>query len=221
MAVRKKIERLFEAEENKRKNISVNLDEEQIKKADIVANILSDINKSRTFSRNSIIEMALEDYLEECSNVLWDKKKIDLEREIISHDIITTSDKKQYENEYASLSTDFDLVTFPAHQINFEIYFLNQHRWFEVRISNDKVDRLKYIALYVGKPTSGITHYGEIGQIIDSGNNNNKKIIILSGPPIPIGRTIALGNTNSNAVRPPRYTTLKKLLNAHEIKDLF
>lgn len=215
------MERLFEAEENKRKNISVNLDEEQIRKADIIANILSDINKSRNFSRNSIIEMALEDYLEECSNILWDKHKIDLDREIITQDVIAIGDKKQYENEDISSSADFDLVTFPAHEVNFDIYFIGQHRWLEVRIGADKIDRLKYVALYVGRPISGITHYGEIGQIIDSGNNNNKKIIILSGPPIPIGHTVTLGDTNSNAVRPPRYTTLKKLIKAKEIKDLF
>lgn len=218
--VKKKLERLFEAEETKRKNISASLDEEQALKAEIVANILSDINKSRTFSRNSIIEMALEDYLEDCSNVLWDKYQIDLEREVMNQNIVSKSNKKEYEIEEVSSPEDFDLVTFPAHDINFDIYFLGQHKWFEVRISNDKVNKLKYVALYVGKPVSGITHYGEISQIIDSGNNN-KKIIILSGAPISLGRTVTLGSINSNAVRPPRYTTLKKLLNAREISDLF
>jgi len=219
--VKKKLERLFEAEETKRRNISVSLDEEQALKAEIVANILSDINKSRTFSRNSIIEMALEDYLDDCSNVLWDKYKIDLEREVINQNIISKSDKKEYEVEEVSSPEDFDLVTFPAHDINFDIYFLGQHKWMEIRISNEKIKKLKYVAIYVGKPVSGITHYGEIGQIIDSGNNNNKKIILLSGAPIALSHKVALGSTNSNAVRPPRYTTLKKLLNAHEISDLF
>lgn len=220
---RKKIERLFESEENKRKNISVNMDEELVKKTDFVAKVLSDLNKSRNFSRNSIIEMALEEYVTECADVMWDKYKIDLERSIIEEDIIQSAKKGDYEVEEGAISSEYNLVTFPAHSINFEVIFLGQRKWYEVRIADERIssNKLKYVALYVGSPISGLTHYGKIDKIIDSGNNNNKKIILLDGDPIAIGHTVALGDTNATSMRPPRYTTLEKLLAAKYVKDLF
>lgn len=218
---RKKIERLFESEENKRKNISVNLDENLVKKADFVAKVLSDLNKSRNFSRNSIIEMSLEEYVNECADVMWDKYSIDLESSIIEEDIIDSTKKGNYKIEDNITSSEYNLVTFPAHSSNFKTVFLGQKKWYEVRIAEDRIPNLKYIALYVGSPISGITHYGKIDKIIDSGNNNNKKIIFLDGDPISIGHTVVLGNTNATSMRPPRYTTLEKLLDAKYVKDLF
>lgn len=140
-----------------------------IKTVDLIAKAFSKVNRSKNFSRNSIIEMALKNFCEE----------------------------------------EFNRV------------FIGENTWYAVRISRAKLEKIKYVALYEGAPVSGITHYGIVESIVPYPGNPRKWQIYLKDKPLKLAKEVKLGNIDANAMRPPRYTTLEKLLVAKEISDLF
>jgi hypothetical protein len=207
--LRDNISKMLQATEEIKKTITINLDEKLVDKVDKISKIFSQINPSKNFSRNSIIEIAINSFIVEATDLLAHNHGINVE----AYDI---------ENQTPSNhESSFDLVTFPAHELEFNRIFIGEKQWYSVRISEEKVPFIKYVALYVGSPVSGITHYGKVSSIVPSPDDEKKKMIILEDVPTPLSNTIKLGDTNANAMRAPRYTTLQKLLNAKVVADLF
>ncbi len=57
---------------------------------------------------------------------------------------------------------EFDTIVCPARQEGFERAFLGQHAWWAIRIGEQNLRKIKYIAMYQILPISAITHYGEV-----------------------------------------------------------
>ena len=207
MGLREKIQQtLSTKEETSRKTVSINLESELLESVDRIAKEFSKISE-RNFSRNFIIEEAIKEYVSEAASVLLDLHKVDIGESL-------------EEDEGGSASIEFDLVIYPAHNDGFEETFIGEDCWYSVRIKEDKIPKVKYVAVYRSAPVSGITHYAkvkEISQYMDT----NKKIIYFDGPAVQLNNTVQLGATDPNAMRSPRYTTLSKLKNATTVKDLF
>lgn len=208
--VQESIRKLLDKREDAdRKNISINLDNETLLKVDRLTKILSRMNPSRSISRNSIIETALNAFIKESAIILKDEHGIILE--------------KYEEPEEETNSKDvmlYDLIVLPAHNEGFNETFLGEKVWYSFRIKEERIDKIKYIAIYRAAPISGITHYAKVGRISQY-KNTNKKIAYFDGPPISLDHTVKLGSSNANAFRAPRYTQLSRLLNAQEVSDLF
>lgn len=204
MNLREKIEKTLNTkEESNRKTVSVTLDAAMLEKVDNVAKSFSRVTE-KTYSRNSIVELAIQEYIAEAGQVLSDTYGIDIGVEI------------EEDNDIGN----FDLVIFPAHNDGFNETFLGENQWYSVRMKEDKIPKIKYIAAYRAAPISGITHYAKVKEI-EQYKDTEKKIVIFDGTAIKLPQTIKLGETNANAMRAPRYTTLSKLQNAKEVSDLF
>lgn len=116
---------------------------------------------------------------------------------------------------------NYDTVVFPAYEDGFRETFLDENRWYYVRVRKDRIEKLKYIAVYVGAPRSKITHYAKIAEDGFEYDENEKKYIIhFDGQAIELEHPIPLGSASAASTRAPRYTTLQKLLTAEEYKDL-
>lgn len=203
---RKKIkEMISEKGESNRRAITVLLDDEMMKKIDKVARAFSQLNESRNFSRNAIIEKAIEVFLEETEQLLQEEFEIDMENEDLDE---------------TPVDEDYNLIILPAHNDGFRNTFIVRNRWYAFRIRKDRIPKIEYLALYREAPISGITHYAKVKEIKPY-KDSGKYIAYFEGDPIDLGKTIKLGNSNANAFRSPRYTELTRLLDAEELSDLF
>lgn len=188
-----------------KRTISVNVDANQIEEIDKIANQFSKINNSKTFTRKYIIEKALEAYIDEAKDILNKQYNINI-------DNIEIKNKKKKEEE-------FDTVIFPAREDGFQDVFLGEREWRYVRVSESKIDKIKYIAIYRSAPMSAVTHYAKIKKF-EYNEKYKKYSIILDGRPIRLDRTIKLENLDPNAMRSPRYVKLAELKEAKNLKEL-
>lgn len=85
-----------------------------------------------------------------------------------------------------------DTIIVPAKKDGFEKVFLGENSWYSIRIREDRIPQIKYIAAYQVAPVSAITHLAEVKEIIPSHEDPNKYKLIFKGPakeikPIPMG----------------------------------
>ena len=204
MGLREKIQQTLNTrEENNRKSVSLIIDSDTLEQVDRVAKAFSKVSE-KNFSRNSIIEEAIKEYIVEATDVLLNTYSIDINET----------------NEDDTISTDFNLAIFPAHNDGFNETFIGEDCWYSVRIKEERIPKIKYVAAYRAAPVSGITHYAKVREIKQY-EDTKKKIVIFDGPAIPLPHTIKLGGTDANAMRAPRYTTLEKFQQAQDVKELF
>lgn len=112
-----------------------------------------------------------------------------------------------------------DTIVVPAHAEGFERVFLGEHCWYSIRLSAGKLPRIKYIAGYVTRPTSAITHFAKVSRIEPYGGHGKYKLIFAE-PAEKIG-PIPLEDAPSGFMQRPRYTSFKKLKSARKLTDLY
>lgn len=82
------------------------------------------------------------------------------------------------------------------------------------------ISRIKYIAAYQVTPISAITHYAEVSKI-EKYKDTNKYILYFKEPAKSIS-PIKLGIKKKGvAPQAPRYTSIKRLLNAKTFEEVF
>ncbi len=111
-----------------------------------------------------------------------------------------------------------DTVIVPAQKENFEKMFLGEKCWYSIRISGGMLERIKFIAVYVGAPVKAITHYAPVNRIEPYGETSKYKLVF-SEAAKPIG-PIPLGRLTPVAMMGPKYTTFEKLKAATKLSDL-
>ena len=153
--------------------------------------------------------MAINEFTKESATILLEDHGIDIYQE---HD----SNEDDLNDEFIE---EFDLAIYPAQNEGFNNLFLGEDMWWSVRIASNKIDRIKYVACYRARPVSGITHYAVVDRIEPHGDGKYR--IIFDNKAIELPHVVRLGDTNANAMRPPRYTSLTKLLSASVVDDLF
>ena len=188
-----------------RKTMSINIDSYQIEEIDKIAYQFSKINNSKTFTRKYIIETAIDAYIEEAKEILEKQYKINIKE---------LPKKKKEKKE-----KNFDLVIFPAREEGFQDVFLGEREWRYVRIDKNKINKIKYIAIYRSAPISGITHYAKV-KSFEYNEEYKKYSIILEGKPIRLEKIIKLEGLDPNAMRSGRYVELSELKNAKNLKEL-
>jgi len=118
-------------------------------------------------------------------------------------------------------SDDIDtIVCATQEQESLNRLFLNEHRWFAVRIGSKMKDKIKYLAMYESAPISEINYIGEVKKIKPY-RNSVKSEIVLSGPPKKIG-PITLTKKNPHlAPQSHKYTIKKWIDEAETLEDIF
>lgn len=112
-----------------------------------------------------------------------------------------------------------DTIVVPARPEGFERVFLGEHCWYSIHLSPERLPRIKYIAGYVTRPTSAITHFAKVSRIEPHGGHGKYKLIF-AGPAEKIG-PIPLEDAPGGFMQRPRFTSFKKLKSAKKLADLY
>jgi len=119
---------------------------------------------------------------------------------------------------------DFDTIVCPAKPEGFEKAFLGQRAWWAIRIAEQNLPKIKFIAIYQSQPISAITHYGEVDRIepyTGEDEEAGKYKLFLKGEPVVLPKPITLGKNIYLKPQGPKYATLADILKAETLDDVF
>ena len=203
--------------EGGKRQISMMIDERNLRMADVIIEQFRNLTTSPGLglpnSRNQLIEMALEEYLQEAAQALLEENFINIEE-------LLEDQNNDSENTESNHSKN-NLVVFPAKNWGFESVFMDQRKWYSLRIADWRVEKntIRYVACYRTAPHSAITHYAEVDKIKKIDDDSGKYVIYFKGDPKPLEKEVGRGDSWMG-LRNIAYTSLDKLRNARDIWDL-
>ena len=165
---------------------------------------------------------------EELSKVLG---QLTMATEVIETQNFVCDDKKLHlftpfrQEIVADISNDtdadeLDTIVVPAREEGFQEEFINNERWYSIRISSTMLEKIKYIAAYQVQPISGITHIAEVERI-EKYKDTNKYILYFKSGTVQEIKKIGLGSKKNQAPQAPRYTIYKKIFTSKTIEDVW
>ena len=115
---------------------------------------------------------------------------------------------------------ELDTIVVPANEEGFNEVFLGQNCWYAIRISSAMIDRIKHIAGYQTAPISAIAYFAEVAKI-EKYKDTGKYIVYFKGNPKKVGPIKLSVRKKGAAPQAPRYTSIKRLLRAKKLHDVF
>jgi hypothetical protein len=115
---------------------------------------------------------------------------------------------------------ELNTVVVAAREEGFEKEFLNNNRWYAIRINASMLDKIKYIAAYQVAPVSAITHYAEVASI-EKWEDTNKYVLYFKDSPKTISPITLDKDKKGLAPQAPRYTSIEKILKAKKLSRVF
>ncbi len=115
---------------------------------------------------------------------------------------------------------ELDTIVVPANAEGFNEVFLGEDCWYAIRMSSSMLDKVHFIAAYQTAPISAITHYAEVANI-EKYKDTNKYIVYFKETAKEVGPIKLPKNTSGLAPQAPRYTSVRRLLAAKTMKDVF
>jgi hypothetical protein len=197
------------SEENTKKQVTIYLDDNKLEELDKLILAYMQASNSKSFSRNSLIENAISKFIQESK--LYFRQKLGINVDEMEDQNVDSED------EY------YDLVILSSTGRGFEETFLGEKEtkcWYPCKIKEERIPKLKYIAIYRGQPFSAITHYAKIEKI-EYDEEKDAKVCYFDGDPIEVpNKKIPLGKRKGYEFRRPNYITLEKLLSATTADDI-
>jgi hypothetical protein len=111
-----------------------------------------------------------------------------------------------------------DMIIVPAREEGFKKVFLGRNCWYSIRIAEEKLNWLRYIAGYQIAPTSAVTHFAKIRKI-EKYKNTGKYIVFFTGKARKLRKPIKL--KSGAAPMAPVYSQRELLRKAKKLADLF
>ena len=115
--------------------------------------------------------------------------------------------------------SDQDTLVVVGDDEGFNRVFLGENRWWAVRIASNRIEHLKYIAIYRTAPVSAITQYAHVLSV-QPWQGSRKSVVNFRGQAIPIG-PISHIKGYLCGMQSPRFTCLAKLQSATTLQDVF
>ena len=188
-----------------KKQIALYLDEAKVERIDMIIKLFSSISDSKSFSRNTLIEEAIDKFLAESESFLQEEHGINVEELL--------------EEERAG---KYDTVIFSSSGRGFEETFLGESEdpcWYPCKVGENREHNLKYIAIYRGRPISAITHYAKIKEF-KYDEKKGCKVCYFEGTAIDLPNKVRLGNKDGCFFVGTKYTSLESLLNATKADEV-
>lgn len=198
-------DQLIKSKKQDKKQVALYLDEAKIEKIDLLIKLFSSLSDSKSFSRNMLIEEAIDKFIGESEEFLMSEHGINVE------ELLEENQAEKY-----------DTVIFSSSGRGFEETFLGEEEtacWYPCRVSENREKNLKYIAIYRGRPISAITHYAKIEKFIYD-EEKGYKVCHFASQPIELPNKIKLGSKDSCFFIGAKYTSLESLLNATTADDV-
>lgn len=196
-----------------RRMMSVALDGEQMELVEKLSLFFSR-ETSRAFSKNQVVEEAVRAFTDESAEYISERYDLDIRS-------ATLTEMREYKRNTSVGIASFDTVVFPAKDNDSaRLRLFEECAWYPVQLDRDKLEKIRYVAFYIGAPTSGITHYAHISAREPIPGEPRKYKLIFE-PPEELPHTVELGGLSAAGMRRPRYTTLALLLEAVTMDELF
>lgn len=129
------------------------------------------------------------------------------------------SDIEEIELESTGGDVQFDTIVCPAFEEGFKHAYIDNSAWWEIRISHEMRDKLKYLAIYEKLPVAAVRNVAEIDNI-EPYKDSGKFIVYLKNKKRVGPITLDKGKRGV-APQGPRYTTYEKILRAKKLSDLW
>jgi len=183
-------------------------EENSIKIVVAINEITSDLNSSFKIFKNPPDIVLLQRYM--CD------KEISYYYEPMREEIEGIEIKK---NKTGDSTINFDTVVCAAFEDGFKHAYIENNAWWAIRLSQEAREQLRYLAIYEKAPVAHISNYAEIDRI-EPYKDTGKYILYLKNKktikPIKLGE-----GKSADAPQSPRYTTIKHLLSAKTMADLW
>ncbi|MBK7844124.1 MAG: hypothetical protein IPJ71_10585 [Bdellovibrionales bacterium] len=109
-----------------------------------------------------------------------------------------------------------DTIIVPARKEGFDRVFLGENSWYAIRLREERIPQLKYIAGYQVAPISAITHIAEVKEI-KLYKDTGKYMVVFKGPAKEI-KPIKIGSKSK--VQGPAYCEYEKIATSKTVDDL-
>lgn len=116
-------------------------------------------------------------------------------------------------------TAELDTIVVPARSEGFQSTFLDEDRWYAIRIHASMRDQIQWIAAYQVAPISAITHVAQV-RAIEPWEDSGKFVVNFSAPANQIEPIRLVGDGRGAAPQSPRYTTKARLDAAKDLSDL-
>ena len=113
-----------------------------------------------------------------------------------------------------------DTLIVPARDDGFEEVFLNENRWYAIRIHGSMRPQIKYLAAYRVAPTSAITHVAPV-QSIEPWKESSKFVVNFAEPAKAIGPIPLVKGGKVRPPQAPRYAIYDRLVRAKTLDDIW
>jgi hypothetical protein len=116
---------------------------------------------------------------------------------------------------------DWDTLVVPAKSEGFQSVFIGQNCWFAVRIAQQHIPKVKYIAAYQVAPISAVTHLAEVSEVVPY-QNSGKMLLRFNGAAVALKNPVQLrAGRHGSQPQSARYTSREKLLKAQFLDELW
>ena len=118
--------------------------------------------------------------------------------------------------------SELDTVVVPAQEDGFKETFIDENRWYQIRIHSSMVSRIKHIAAYRTAPISAITHVAAVKDIA-LWKDGPKYVLNFMEPAKEISSIKLVPKPNGTVKAPqgPRYTSYARLMKATNLDEAF
>lgn len=135
------------------------------------------------------------------------------EMKVIGRDKLVMDDVIEARRRRRSVS---DTLIVPARREGFDRVFIGESAWYSIRLREQRIPQIKYIAGYQVAPISAVTHIAEVGKIVRSHEDENKFKVIFKSPaksisPIPLGDA---------QIQCPVYCEYERLIKAKDLAEV-
>ena len=198
-------EKLLKNNKNSKKQIAIYLDDETVDRIDMTNKIFAEVSGSRSFSRTTLIEEAINKFLNESEEYLLAEEGISVRGKL---------EKDNYKKN--------DVVIFSSVGDGFDDTFMGGKEnpcWYPCNCNQARIKNLKYIAIYRGAPVSAITHYAKVKEFKYL-EDKKYYVCYFDGKPFEFANEITLGSKPGCFFRGAKYTTIESLSNAKTADDI-
>lgn len=115
---------------------------------------------------------------------------------------------------------EWDTLVCAAKEEGFKYAFLGKKAWWAVRINEQNIHHIKYLAMYQVAPVSEITYYGKVKKI-EQYEDSGKYKIYLEGDPVKLERPVGLGKNRHLKPQGPKYTKISVIKKAKTLDDIW
>ncbi|MHB9026931.1 MAG: hypothetical protein ACYC7E_22580 [Armatimonadota bacterium] len=118
-------------------------------------------------------------------------------------------------------ASEYDTIVVPAHHEGFGDVFIEEDRWYAIRMHGAMRPQIKYIAVYLVAPDSAITHIAPVKSIEPWKDSDKYVVVNFAEPARPIEPKKLVKGGRVKQLYSPRYAVYERLMAAKNLDDVW